>query len=130
VIQRYFEQIRTCVDAYSAADLVVSASVNCEVRPGLQGYLSGAVIFADGSILHFAEFLDEAHGQVEKLMYTYHYQDANHQLLFRYDNARHRPALPMREHKHTPDGVINAPAPLLAEVLAEIMSYQETLLFR
>lgn len=128
MIQRYFEQMRACVDAYSATDLVVSASVNCEVRPGLQGYLSGVVTFADGSVLHFAEFLDEARGEVEKVMYTYHYQDASHQLLFRYDNARHRPPLPMREHKHVPGQTISAPAPLLAEVLAEVVNYQEGLL--
>ena len=124
MIQRYFEQIRACVDLYAATDFVLSASVNCEMRPGAQGYLSGAVMFVDGSILHFTEFLDEVRGQVEKVMYTYHYQDVDHQLIFRYDNARHRPPLPMREHKHRPEQVIASPAPLLAEVLAEVMRYQ------
>jgi len=74
--------------------------------------------------LHFTEFLDEVYKQVEKVMYTYHYQDSNRQLVFRYDNARHRPPLPLREHKHTPEQTAVSPAPLLAEVLAEIMRYQ------
>lgn len=124
MIQHYFEQIRACVDLYAATDFVLSASVNCEVRPGAQGYLNGAVIFVDGSVLHFTEFLDEVHKQVEKVMYTYHYQDSDRQLVFRYDNARHRPPLPLREHKHTPEQTMVSPAPLLAEVLAEIMRYQ------
>jgi len=98
--------------------------VNCEVRPGAQGYLNGAVIFVDGSVLHFTEFLDEVRGQVEKVMYTCHDQDSNQQLVFRYDNARHRPSLPLHEHKHMPEQAVAAPAPLLAEVLAEIMRYQ------
>jgi len=98
--------------------------VNCEARPGAQGYLNGALLFVDGSVLHFTEFLDEAYGQVEKVMYTYHYQDTHHQLIFRYDNARHRPPLPLQEHKHTPEQIVASPVPLLAEVLAEIVRYQ------
>ena len=124
MIQHYFEQVRACVDLYAATDFVLSASVNCEVRPGAQGYLNGAVIFVDGSVLHFTEFLDEVRGQVEKVMYTCHDQDSNQQLVFRYDNARHRPSLPLREHKRMPEQAVAAPAPLLAEVLAEIMRYQ------
>jgi hypothetical protein len=79
------------------------------------------MIFADGSALYFREFLDAVKDTVDKLMYTYHYQDAGHQLIFRYDNARHRPPLRSLEHKHTPGQAIEAPAPTLEEVLAEIV---------
>lgn len=37
-------------------------------------------------------------------MYTYHYQGADNRLIFRYDNARHRPPLRALEHKHTIGG--------------------------
>lgn len=53
-------------------------------------------------------------------MYTCHYQDANNQLVFRYDNARHRPPLRTLEHKHTPEQVAETPTPTLDGVLAEI----------
>ena len=53
-------------------------------------------------------------------MYTYHYQDTGNQLIFRYDNALHKPALPSVAHKHLPTQIIAAPAPTLDEVLAEI----------
>jgi hypothetical protein len=42
--------------------------------------------------------------------------------IFRYDNARHRPALRSFEHKHTPGQVVEAPAPTLDDVLAEIVA--------
>lgn len=53
-------------------------------------------------------------------MYRYHYQGPRNQLIFRYDNARHRPLLPVLEHKHVPEQVIEAAAPTLEDVLAEI----------
>ena len=54
-------------------------------------------------------------------MYAYHYQDVNKGLIFRYDNAVHRPPLPQAEHKHTPEDVKVSPAPTLAQVVDEIM---------
>jgi hypothetical protein len=55
---------------------------------------------------------------------SYHYQDQLNQLRFRYDNARHRPALPFREHKHLADlTIVAAPAPNLIDVLGEVRNY-------
>ena len=93
-----------------------------EMRPGDQGYLTGTLLFVDGSQLHFSEYLDHTGDVVDKLMYTYQYQDANHQLIFRYDNARHKPALSSVAHKHLPGQIIEAAPPTLDEVLAEIVT--------
>jgi len=120
VIQAYFNQIKTLVDQYAATHFVLDASVSFETRPGEQGYLTGSLTFVDGSVLHFREFLDAVEETVDKLMYTYHYQDVGNQLIFRYDNARHRPPLHSLEHKHTPGQIVEAPAPTLEDVLAEI----------
>jgi hypothetical protein len=120
MIQTYFAQIKATVDQYAATNFVLEAKVSFETRPGEQGYLTGTIIFVDDSTLHFSEYLDQAGDTVEKLMYTYHYQDARNQLIFRYDNARHRPPLPSLEHKHLPDQVIATPSPTLDDVLAEI----------
>ena len=54
-------------------------------------------------------------------MYAYHYQDANRDLISRYDNAAHRPPLPQAEHKHTPSGVEISSAPTLTQVADEIL---------
>ena len=90
-------------------------------RSTQRGYITGILIFEDGSELHFREFIDTTRS-VPRIMYAYHYQDAEKVLLFRYDNALHRPTLPQQEHKHTPDGIDVGSMPALVEVLDEIMS--------
>lgn len=121
MIQAYFDQLKRVVDSYAAASFVLDAQVSFELRPGDQGYVVGAVLFQDQSILHFREYLDAAGGRVSKLTYSCHYQHADMQLIFRYDNARHRPALPMLEHKHTANSIAVCPAPTLEAVLTEIV---------
>ena len=55
------------------------------------------------------------------MIQTYFTQiNTGNQLIFRYDNALHKPALPSVAHKHLPTQIIAAPAPTLDEVLAEI----------
>lgn len=120
MIQTYFAQIEALVNKYAATRFVLDAKVSFETRPGDQGYLAGSLTFVDGSVLYFREFLDAVKEAVDKLMYTYHYQDAGNQLIFRYDNARHRPPLRSLEHKHTPGQVVESPDPTLEDVLAEI----------
>ena len=120
MIQTYFTQIKRIIEQYAATSFVLEAQMHFDLRPGDQGYLTGTLIFADESALHFSEYLDQTGEGVDKLMYTYHYQDAGNQLIFRYDNALHKPALPSATHKHLPTQLIAAPAPTLDEVLAEI----------
>lgn len=120
MIQTYFNQIKAAVDQYAATRFVLDANVKFETRPGDQGYLAGSITFVDGSALYFSEFLDAVQDTIDKLMYTYHYQDAGNQLVFRYDNARHRPPLSSPEHKHTPTQTTEAPAPTMEDVLGEI----------
>jgi hypothetical protein len=120
MIQSYFTQIKRTIEQYAATSFVLEAQMHFELRPGDQGYLAGTLLFIDDSKLHFSEYLDQTGEVVDKLMYTYHYQDTDNQLMFRYDNALHRPALPAVMHKHLPTQIITAPAPTLDAVLAEI----------
>jgi hypothetical protein len=122
MIQTYFTQFQAVVDQYAATNFVVETNVNYETRPGDQGYLAGTITFIDSSTLHFSEYLDQAGEVVDKLMYTYHYQDANNHLVFRYDNARHKPPLASSEHKHLPNQIIEAPAPAFDDVMVEIVT--------
>ncbi len=124
MIQAYFDQVKALVNQYAVTHFVLEAKVSSEMRPGEQGYLTGSITFVDSSVLHFREYFDRIEGVVEKLMYTYHYQNADHQLVFRYDNARHRPPLGSLEHKHTPGKVVEVPAPTLEDVLVEIVVAQ------
>jgi hypothetical protein len=59
---------------------------------------------------------------MEKLSYAYHCQDAKDNLIFRYDNAAHKPALPYPCHKHLPNGkTIESMAPEFAHLIEEVM---------
>ena len=62
--------------------------------------------------------------RVRKSKYAYHYQRADGQRVFRYDNAPHYPDLPgFPKHKHEDERVVPAPAPDLSKVLREIDGY-------
>ena len=55
--------------------------------------------FVDGSTLVIREYVDAKYG-LEILSYAYHFQDQNNILIFRYDNASHKPMLNFEQHKH------------------------------
>ena len=79
------------------------------------------VEFLDGTELHLREYVNLEFVE-PRLMYAYHYQSREKQLIFRYDNARHnKPTLPFREHLHTSEGVVYAPPPPLNDVLVKIL---------
>lgn len=121
MIQAYFTQLKKTLDAYAAANFILDVGLTFETRPGNQGVLRGTIIFIDNSELHFKEYLDEAAQVIEKLAYSYHYHDAQKQLIFRYDNAQHKPPLLFEEHKHvTENDLIEAGAPTIETVMAEI----------
>lgn len=119
-LQIYLDEVKEVVDRYAATHFVLEANVEFDIRPGEQGYLIGSIHFSDHSVLHFREFLDVSEEKVDKVMYVYHYQNAENQLIFRYDNARHKPNLPFIEHKHLPGEIIQASSPVLADVLMEV----------
>ena len=86
-----------------------------------RGYITGILIFEDESELHFREYIDTTR-TMPRIMYAYHYQDAAKALIFRYDNALHRPALSQQEHKHTPTSIDVGSISTFIEVLDEILN--------
>ena len=126
MIQNYFEQIKSVTDRFAAMPFVLTAQVSFEVRPGDQGYLVGVMLFTDGSRLHFREFVDVIGSEVDKVMYVYHYQERDAKLVFRYDNALHRPLLAWREHVHRPGDVHPALPPELGDSVLEIVTLRKS----
>ena len=120
-IDSYFSEIKALLDRYAATTFVVSVNISFETRPGEQGFLVGSVEFTDGSRLYLREYLDAEGEIVEKIMYSYHFQDAEGKMVFRYDNAAHRPILSAAEHKHDSGGAHASLAPALENVLIEIV---------
>ncbi|MDZ4185809.1 MAG: DUF6516 family protein [Desulfuromonadales bacterium] len=75
----------------------------------------------DGSQLFFSEYVD-ARYRLEKLSYAYHCQDADGQLIFRYDNAAHKPPLSFPSHKHLPNNTtIESAPPEFSSLIDEAM---------
>lgn len=122
-ILTYFTQIEQIVNRYARTTLVIDSSIKFEERKGNQGFLKGSIEFIDHSHLHFKEYIDYYQGKIDKLSYSYHYQNAKHRLIFRYDNAPHKPHLSYLEHKHLKNKIIEAPTPTLADALSEIFSH-------
>lgn len=116
----YARGIESVLDATVAAGEAAWVSIQIDARSALRGFIAGVLQFGDASELHFREFVDTSSDE-PRFMYAYHYQDSNKELVFRYDNASHRPSLPQAEHKHTPAGVEVRSAPTLAQVVDEVI---------
>jgi hypothetical protein len=116
----YARQMTETLEQVVAIGDAVMLTLQVDQRSAIRGFIAGSLQFADGSTLHFREFVDVSQAE-PKLMYAYHYQDANHRLIFRYDNAAHRPTLPSSTHKHTESGVEVSPVPTLSEILDHIL---------
>ena len=110
-ISDYFDKVNNIIARYSSAGLIVSSIINFDARSDEQGYIRADATFVDRSFLHFREFISIERGKAEKLSYAYQYQSEDNQLIFRYDNASHRPALGFLHHKHTPRGIIQVTPP-------------------
>jgi hypothetical protein len=78
----------------------------------------------DGTRLHFRELI-EASDKINKHMYSYHYQEADGALIFRYDDTPHHeglPGFPHHKHSRNETNVVAADPPELIDVLNEIQS--------
>ncbi|MFB2972110.1 DUF6516 family protein [Aerosakkonema sp. BLCC-F183] len=122
LIEDYFQEIRNIIDTCS---VVRSSNVNYETRSNYRGFIRGELNFSDGSVLYLPEFVD-VKTMLDREMYSYHYEDASKNLIFRYDNTRHHkklnlPNYPHHKHDGSEENVISSNAPMLADVLNEIV---------
>lgn len=117
--QKYLEHIQGVLNMVLSSGDAGLIEFHAESRSATAGFIAGVLRFFDESELHFREYVDTDRSP-SRVMYAYHFQDGDKQLIFRYDNASHRPALSQPEHKHTPEGVEPSPAPTLQKVLDEI----------
>jgi hypothetical protein len=115
----YAREVTETLEHVVAMGDAVLLSLQVDQRSAIRGFIAGSLQFANGSTLHLREFVDVSQAE-PKIMYAYHYQDANHRLIFRYDNAAHRPALSSPAHKHTESDVEGTSVPTLSEILDHI----------
>jgi hypothetical protein len=98
------------IDAYLEAmkerfviDLLVTQFHVIRERSTLMdGYLRARLALADGSQLEFSEYMQRSStGEIVVITYSYHWADANSQLITRWDNTPHFPDLPgFPDHIH------------------------------
>ena len=121
LLSEYQAQLAGVIYHYSRTDLIIASELNADVRTPKIGVIRGVITFFDGAQLFFNEYVDTRY-RLEKLTYAYHYQDVEGKLIFRYDNAAHKPALPFPCHKHLSDGMtIESAAPDFAVLIDEAM---------
>ena len=107
-------------EQYGYADIV---DISEEIRANKQAILIAKVVLIDNSILYVREYIDAKYG-IDRVSYAYQYQNSADQLIFRYDNAVHRPALGFKEHRHSNDGKIyEAELPDIFELADEILKH-------
>ena len=107
------------IDAYVEAmkerfvtdPLVTQFHVIRERSTLMDGYLRARLALADGSQLEFSEYMQRSSdGTIVVITYSYHWADANHELIARWDNTPHFPDLPgFPDHIH--DGVTGEVTP-------------------
>lgn len=118
LVEQYFAYLESLIENYGA---IRTKAIVKDKRSEHVGYFRAELFFHDGSSLHVREFVF-TRSEIDRYTYVYHYQDADNQLIFRYDNTRHFPELPnFPHHKHTPEGPVPVPEPDLSAVLDEIL---------
>jgi hypothetical protein len=98
------------IDAYVAAmkgrfvtdPLVTQFHVIRERSTLMDGYLRARLTLADGSQLEFSEYMQRSSaGEIVVITYSYHWANANNQLIMRWDNTPYFPGLPgFPDHIH------------------------------
>ena len=118
LIEDYFQEIESDI----ANCPYVSESRLLKDKRSLHiGIIEGEIGFVDESALYFIEFVT-VKDKTERYKYSYHYQDRDGKVIFRYDMAPHHKKIETYpHHKHVNlEKVIKAFAPHLAKVLDEI----------
>jgi hypothetical protein len=121
LLTNYLSSLSKVIDEYSKTGLILSSELRIDLRTEKIGLIKGEVIFLNESKLFFTEYLDLRY-KVEKLTYCYHYQNKDNEMIFRYDNALHKPHPGFVDHKHVGAEIAQSGIPELEIILEEIIS--------
>ena len=95
-VETAIHQLKSAYIEHYSEEILTPHRINLRIR----------VRFASGHLLELNEAVIIERGQLNHPGYRYHLQDRQNQLVFRYDNAPHFPALDnFPHHKHLPDKV-------------------------
>jgi len=119
----YLDVFHRAVEKINDYGFAESIDIIEERRAAKQAVIKSIVVLVDGSVLHIKEYIDAKYS-TEKIDYAYQYQGRDGKLIFRYDNARHRPDLGFSDHKNLSDGsIIQSSKPDISDVVDEVIGY-------
>ena len=118
MVKTYFQRL---YDTIISRGYVEIEQLAIDIWSNQRGAISGQLSFHDGSSMDFGEVIILQERQIVKLRYTYHYQDASGEMIFRYDNAPHHPTVSTHpHHKHVGPTIEPSQPPDISIVLREI----------
>jgi len=120
-LNQYQTNFINIIQKYVKAGWIISFDFSVDSRSSYIGFIQGNLEFLDNSYLFFKEYIN-LQDSIEKLSYSFHYQDQDNSLIFRYDNAKHKPDLGYANHKHIKDKVVPSEIPNIEQVIIEIIS--------
>ena len=122
-LHKYCEKIRNALEKVDNYGLSESTDFQEEIRAGKQVIINAEVRLINGSVLVIREYIDAKY-KLERLRYAYQYHNEEGILIFRYDNAAHKPSLDFKEHKHLSGGkIIYASPPDIFDLIDEVIGY-------
>jgi hypothetical protein len=121
LLNNYQSNIISIIQKYVNDGWILSFNFSVNPRSDYVGFIQGSLEFLQGSRLFFKEYVD-LQESIEKLSYSFHYQDSDNNLIFRYDNANHKPSLDYIDHKHIKDKIIPSEIPDIEQVILEIIT--------
>ncbi len=117
-ILQYFESIQSLI--LSLPDMLIERYTE-QILTRDRGNLRIKIRLHDNSLLEISEAIHCGQNARIYLSYRYHYQKADGNIVFRYDNCPHHPEIATYpEHKHVSNLIISAKRPSIEEMLSEI----------
>ena len=75
----------------------------------------------EGHLLEIRETVEFRNNRLSAIDYSYHIQDPNHALIFRYDRAPHHAGPTFPHHKHIPNAVTPSVKPTIPQAIQEAL---------
>ncbi len=123
LLRNYLETFQQALERLRDYGYTEAVEFKEEMRARKQAVIKAKIILVDNSVFHIQEYIDAKY-TIDKVSYSYQYLDRDGKLIFRYDNALHKPALRCKSHKHTRDGtIICTHMPEISNVIDEIIKY-------
>lgn len=116
-------QLTSGLQTFDDYGLSTYIDISADLRSGEQAVLKAKVLLVDATELHIRLFY--LSGRANTLLsYAYQYQQADGTLIFRYDNAKHKPDLGFEHHKHQADGkIVAAEPPRIEDLVQEVLDH-------